>query len=186
MSTEPFIGEIKILGFNFAPRGYQTCNGQILSIASNTALFSLLGTYYGGNGQTTFALPDLQGRMPIGQGQGQGLPNYIIGEKAGSTNVTLTTSNLPAHVHTLGAAAVVKIKASSANADEPSPDGNYPATTSAASYSGNGATNNVFTGGTAVSGSTDPTGTNIPVGIMNPYLVINYSIATEGIFPSRN
>jgi microcystin-dependent protein len=186
MSTEPFIGEIKIFGFNFPPRGYQTCQGQLLSIAQNTALFSLLGTYYGGNGQTTFGLPDLQGRAPIGQGQGPGLPSYLIGDKAGATNVTLLIPNIPAHVHTLGAAAVVKIKASSANADEPSPDGNYPATTSTASYSGSGATNNVFTGGTAVSGTTDSTGSNSPVGIMNPYLVINYSIATEGIFPSRN
>lgn len=97
MSTEPFIGEIKIFGFNFAPQNYQLCNGQIVSISQNTALFSLLGTTYGGNGQTTFALPDLRGRMPIGQGQGSGLPDYMMGEVSGTTNTTLTTANLPAH-----------------------------------------------------------------------------------------
>ena len=185
MSTEPFIGEIKILGFNFAPRGYLTCQGQIMSIAQNTALFSLLGTNYGGNGQTTFGLPDLQGRAPIGQGQGGGLPSYTIGEKAGAPTATLLLSNLPQHIHTL-TNVNVKIKASSANADESVPEGNFPATTTTPSYSGNGATPNVFTGGTAVSGTTDPTGGSIPFDILNPYLTINYSIAIEGIFPSRN
>lgn len=185
MSTEPFIGEIKIFGFNFAPRGYATCQGQLLSIAQNTALFSLLGTYYGGNGQTTFALPDLQGRVPIGQGQGPGLPLYDIGQKAGTPTVTLLTSNMPAHVHTLNGV-VVKLQASSGNADESVPEGNFPATSTTPSYSGNGATPNVFTGGTTVSGTTDISGASLPISIMNPYLVINYSIALQGIFPSRN
>ncbi len=184
MSTEPFIGEIKIFGFNFAPQGYQTCYGQIMSIAQNTALFSLLGTTYGGDGQTTFALPDLRGRVPNGQGSGPGLPNYAMGEVGGTTNTTLTTSNIPAHIHTLNAV-TVKTKASTANADETSPDGNYLANTSTASYSGDGATDNVFTGGTVVSGTTDPTGSNTPIGILNPYLTMNYSIAINGIFPSR-
>jgi microcystin-dependent protein len=185
MSTEPFIGEIKILGFNFAPRGYATCQGQILSIAQNTALFSLLGTYYGGNGQTTFALPDLQGRMPIGQGQGPGLPAYNMGQIAGVNNVTILTSNMPAHVHTANALSI-KLKASTANADEGSPDGNFPATTPTGIYSGNGATPGVHTGGVDVSGTTDIAGGGQPIDIRNPYLTINYSIAIEGIFPSRN
>lgn len=185
MSTEPFIGEIKILGFNFAPRGYQTCSGQILSISTNTALFSLLGTYYGGNGQSTFGLPDLRGRMPIGQGQGPGLPDYTIGEVAGTPTVTILTSNMPAHVHTLNAVSA-KLMASSANADEVSPGGNFPAVASSAAYSGNGATPGIYTGGVQLSGNTDIAGSGLPIGIMNPYLVINYSIATEGIFPSRN
>jgi microcystin-dependent protein len=185
MSTEPFIGEIKILGFNFAPRGYQTCSGQILSIATNTALFSLLGTYYGGNGQTTFALPDLQGRTPIGQGQGPGLPDYVLGEAAGTTAVSLTTSNIPAHIHTLNAVSA-KLPASSANADEISAEGNFLANVSNSIYSGSGATPGIYTGSVQISGTTDMTGSGIPVSILNPYLVINYSIATEGIFPSRN
>ena len=99
MSIEPFIGEIKIFGFNFAPVGYQLCNGQIISIAQYTALFSLLGTTYGGNGQTTFALPDLQGRAAKSQGQGVGLPNYVMGQIGGSTSVTISQSNMPAHNH---------------------------------------------------------------------------------------
>lgn len=185
MSTEPFIGEIKILGFNFAPRGYQTCSGQILSISTNTALFSLLGTYYGGNGQSTFALPDLQGRMPIGQGQGPGLPGYDIGEKGGTTSVSILTSNMPPHIHTLNAASA-KLQASTANADELSAEGNFLATPSNSIYSGNGATAGVYTGGIQISGSTDMSGSGIPIGTMNPFLVINYSIATEGIFPSRS
>lgn len=185
MSYEPFIGEIKIFGFNFFPVGHQTCQGQIMSISQNTALFALLGTIYGGNGQTTFALPDLRGRVPIGQGQGGGLPNYIIGEAAGTPTATLVLSNLPQHIHTLSNVNV-KIKASSENGDESVPEGNFPATTTTPTYSGNGATPNVFTGGTIVSGSTDVAGSNIPFSIMNPYLTINYCIATEGIFPSRN
>ncbi|MBF02059.1 MAG: phage tail protein [Flavobacterium sp.] len=184
MSTEPFIGEIKIFGFYFAPRGYMLCAGQILSIAQNTALFSLIGTAYGGNGQTTFALPDLQGRMPIGQGQGPGLPDYSIGERSGHNTVTLISSNLPAHMHTL-TNVNVKIQASSGLGEEQSPSGNYPAVTGSDSYSPV-ASPNIFMGGTQVSGTTDITGSNIPFSIMNPYLTINYSIATVGIFPSRN
>lgn len=185
MSTEPFIGEIKIFGFNFAPVSYQLCSGQIMSIAQNTALFSLLGTTYGGNGQTTFALPDLRGRMPIGQGQGPGLPNYSMGQIAGTTNVTLLTSNIPQHVHTLNSMQV-KLQANSGTADENSPNGNFPATALSPVYSGNGATPNLYTGGTQVTGTTDITGNSLPFNIMNPYLTINYSIAIYGIFPSRN
>jgi microcystin-dependent protein len=185
MSTEPFIGEIKILGFNFAPLGYSKCQGQLMSIAQNTALFALLGTNYGGDGQTTFGLPDLQGRVPIGQGQGASLPYYTIGEMDGLPSTTLLLSNLPQHIHTLNNVSV-RIKTSSGNADESVPEGNFPATTTTPTYSGNGATPNVFTGGTTVSGTSDTTGGNVPFNIMNPYLTINYSIATEGIFPSRD
>ena len=184
MSTEPFIGEVKLLGFNFAPKGYATCQGQILSIAQNTALFSLLGTTYGGNGTTTFALPDLQGRFPIGQGQGPGLPYYSMGELAGSPSVTLNSTNIPAHVHTLNAARV-NLKVASGNAGENSPEGTYPATTSAASYS-DAASPNVFGGAPQVTGTTDITGNSQPFSVLNPYLCMNYSIALQGIFPSRN
>ena len=185
MSTEPFIGEIKILGFNFAPKGYQTCQGQLLSISQNTALFSLLGTTYGGNGSQTFGLPDLQGRMPIGQGSGPGLPAHSMGEISGTPSISLLTSNLPTHNHGLNAVSV-KIKASSATADEVGADGNFSATTANASYSGSGASAGIYTGATEVSGQTDSTGSGFPINISNPYLVINYSIAIYGIFPSRN
>lgn len=184
MSTEPFIGEVKLLAFNFAPKSYQLCAGQILAIASNTALFSLLGTTYGGNGQTTFALPDLRGRMPIGQGTGPGLPTHTMGEVSGTTSVTLMSANLPAHVHTVNNVSV-KIKASNATADENAAAGLYPGLAASAVYTA-APDPNVFTGGTQVSGTTDITGSNMPISIMNPYLVMNYSIAQYGIFPSRN
>src|SRR5262247_1539362 len=99
--SEPFLGQIQPFGFNFAPTGWATCDGQILSIAQNTALFSLLGTTFGGNGQTTFGLPDLRGRVPIGQGQGPGLANYTLGQTGGQETVTLITSQMPQHTHSL-------------------------------------------------------------------------------------
>src|SRR5215211_5023310 len=99
--SEPFIGQIMLVPYNFAPRGWAFCQGQIMSIAQNTALFSLLGTTYGGNGQTTFALPDLQGRFPNGAGQGPGLSSYTLGQVAGAESVTLTQQQMPLHTHQL-------------------------------------------------------------------------------------
>lgn len=183
MSTEPFIGEIKILGFNFAPRGYMTCQGQILSIASNTALFSLLGTNYGGNGQNTFGLPDLQGRMPIGQGQGSGLPNYVLGENGGATSVSILTSNMPAHNHA-ATGITVNMPVSTGGGDVASPDGAYLADTGVEVLSSISTPGKNY-GALTVAGATGIAGSSIPISVMNPYLVINYSIATEGIFPSR-
>lgn len=184
MSTEPFIGEIKILGFNFAPQSYQLCSGQIMSIAQNTALFSLLGTTYGGNGQTTFALPDLRGRMPIGQGQGPGLPNYVMGQLSGTTSVTLLTANLPAHTHA-AQGITVNMPVSNAGGDTDSPLGAYLANNGSEVFSSESTVGANY-GALGVSGMTSITGSNIPVSIMNPYLTINYSIAIYGIFPSRN
>lgn len=183
MSTEPFIGEIKILGFNFAPMGYATCSGQILSIAQNTALFSLLGTMYGGNGQTTFALPDLRGRMPIGQGQGPGLPVYTMGEVAGTTNVTLLSNNMPIHNH--GATGInVRIPVTSASEDS-SATNNYIGNAVNDTF-GPAASPTASLGSPVVSGATAMAGGSQPFSILNPYLTINYSIALQGIFPSRN
>lgn len=184
MSTEPFIGEIKIFGFNFSPQSYQLCSGQIMSIAQNTALFSLLGTTYGGNGQTTFALPDLRGRMPIGQGQGPGLPNYIMGQLSGTTNVTLLTANLPAHVHAAQGISI-NMPVSNSGGDTDSPQGAYLANNGSEVFSSE-PTAGAHYGPLIASGTTSATGSNIPVSIMNPYLTINYSIAIYGIFPSRN
>ncbi|MGH2667363.1 phage tail protein [Flavobacterium sp.] len=184
MSTEPFIGEIKLLGFNFAPMGYATCQGQLVSIAQNTALFALIGTNYGGNGQTTFALPDLQGRVPIGQGQGAGLPFYSIGEVGGTPTTTLTIANLPAHSHP-GTGISVNIPVSTGGPDVASPDTAFLADRGVEVYSSI-STAGKNLGAPTVSGNTGISGSSIPFGIMNPYLTINYSIATEGIFPSRN
>jgi microcystin-dependent protein len=184
MSTEPFVGEVKVLGFQFAPLGYMSCQGQLMSIAQNTALFALLGTTYGGDGQTTFALPDLQGRVPIGQGQGPGLPFYTMGEEAGTGSVTLTTANLPAHIHP-AIGITVQMPVSTGGVDQSTPDRGYIADQGSDKYS-SVATGGAHYGNTVLSGTTGATGNGVPVGIMNPYLVLNYSIAVEGIFPSRN
>src|SRR6478736_5724856 len=120
-AQDPFVGEIRLFAGTFAPKGWAFCNGQLMSISQNTALFSLLGTTYGGDGKTTFALPDLQGRLPMHFGQGPGLSNRDLGEKAGSETVALTTSQMPLHGHT------VSYGAGSA-ADNPNPIGRYPAT----------------------------------------------------------
>lgn len=186
MSTEPFIGEVKWLAFQFAPRGYSLCQGQTMSIAEYSALFALIGTTYGGNGTTTFNLPDLQGRVPIGQGAGPGLPDYSLGEAAGSPTVTLLSSNLPAHIHTVNAMKVA-LKTNNAIADSGTALSGYPGTSGTNVWS-ESATAGAFMAAdeAVVSGSTDNTGSNMPIGITNPYLVINFSIAIEGIFPSRN
>lgn len=171
--SEPFIGEIRIVGFNFPPRGWATCDGQILSIAQNTALFSLLGTTYGGNGQTTFALPDLRSRVAIHQGQGLGLSQYVMGQIAGVESVTLTQQQMPAHNHT----AVPGCSTDDGNAG--SPKNNFPASVGSSVYS---TTSNASMGAapTGLTGGSQPH-TNI-----QPYLTVNFCIALEGIFPSRN
>jgi microcystin-dependent protein len=169
--SDPFIGELRLFGFTFAPRGWALCNGQILSIAQNTALFSLLGTTYGGNGQTTFALPDLRGRVPIHFGQGPGLSNYAQGEVAGVESVTLNTTQLPAHTHQVAAASTATSK---------SPSGALPAFTSGGSSYGT--TPDLA----MLPGMVGPSGNNLPHENRQPYLALNWCIALQGIFPSRN
>ncbi len=175
--SEPFIAEIKMFGSNFAPRGYAFCNGQLLSIAQNTALFSLIGTIYGGNGQTTFGLPDFRGRVPVGsQGAGPGLPAVQQGELGGTVNTTITIVNLPAHTHAL--------LGSSAPGDASSPAGALlaaPGTSGDTQYLASTAPNATLAGN-----SISPTGGNQPISNMQPYLGINFIIAVQGIFPSRN
>lgn len=174
MPDQPFIGEIFMGGYNFAPRGYAMCQGQILSISQNTALFSLLGTTYGGNGQTTFALPDLRGRVPIGMGQGPGLSSKTLGEVSGTETVTLLVTQIPAHNHLVNAV--------SEPGDVSSPQGAFLANTGALDkeYKASGTT--VTMNANAVAS----TGGSQPHSIMQPYLVLNIYIAIEGIFPSRN
>lgn len=183
---EEYIGVIKIFAGNFAPRGYMLCQGQILSIAQYSALFSILGTTYGGNGTSTFALPNLQGAAPIGQGTGQGT-NYALGQAAGTPNVSILTSNLPAHVH----AGPGTISVSNAQATESTPIAGASIATPGAIVSRAfsptlGFATSTPTVNLASSITTGATGSNIPISIMQPYLAINYIICTEGIFPSRN
>jgi microcystin-dependent protein len=171
----PFLGEIRMFGGNFAPRGWAFCNGQILSISQNTALFSLLGTTYGGNGQTTFALPDLRGRVPNHFGQGPGLSNYTQGQVGGTENVTLLQSQLPAHSHSVNAVA--------AGGNQASPAGALPAiesTGTSLNFSSSAANT------TMNAATISNTGQSQPFPVIQPYLTINFIIALQGIFPSRN
>lgn len=181
---EVFIGTIQPFAFNFAPRDWALCNGQIMSIAQNTALFSLLGTTYGGNGQTTFGLPNLQGRMPIGMGQGPGLPNYTIGEAAGSPSTVLNSNQMPAHTHAVqvqvaGAPSNPALAPSATNQFLGASAGGSPA---AAAIWSDALPSPVNMGGAQASIA----GANQPMNLMNPYLALNFSIAIMGIFPSRN
>jgi len=177
----PFIGQIIVVGFNFAPRGFAFCDGQLLQIASNTALFSLLGTTYGGDGRTTFGLPDLRGRFPMHQGQGSGLSFRSQGQRGGIETTTLTPNNLPAHSHPAsGRQAVVNGAGNSKN-----PAGRVPAElVRETAYSDGAATG--FQRADSVEVSVGNAGGNQPFYNMPPFLVLNFVIALQGIFPSRS
>lgn len=192
--TEPFIGQIIQGGWNFAPRGYAYCNGQQLGIAQNTALFSLLGTTYGGNGTTTFGLPDLRGRSMINQGQSPGLSNYVLGEMGGAESRTLSVPNLPAHslpftgTGTLGAATSKATEATPANGMvlARSVDAANPASALPEIYLPSGTATTVTLAGVNVSGTTGVVGNNVPVVTLSPFTCVSVVIALQGIFPSRN
>jgi len=160
---EAFLGMLAVTGFNFAPRGWEFCHGQMMSISQNSALFAVLGTTYGGNGQTTFALPDLRGRVPIGFGQGPGLQRYELGQLGGSEKVTLDVNQIPAHTHNVPTAATAA----------KAPAGDLLATGSLAVDQ------------SLSSVTTSATGAGQPHDNMPPYLVMNWIICVQGIFPSR-
>jgi microcystin-dependent protein len=206
--SDQYLGEIRMVGFNFAPVGWALCNGQTLSISTNTALFALLGTTYGGNGTQTFNLPDLQGRVPLHAGAGAGLPVYVQGQKAGAESVTLTQQQLPSHTHIAtftpsggGGTPTVTINGSSSTATSSTPAGNYLANVvqGGAAHSGalyattpgtlgalNSATatiSGVGSGGGTVANAL--TGGSQPVSIEPPYLAVYFIIALSGIYPSR-
>lgn len=173
--SEPFIGEIRLFGFNFPPRGWARCDGQLLSIASNTALFSLLGTFYGGDGRNTFGLPDLRGRAALHMGTGPGLSPRSIGQKGGTESNTLTASNMPAHNHP----AAARSGAGNSNVA----DGNVWAMDA-------GVQSATYHSGTP-DGAMSPdaigfAGSGTPVDNMPPYLALNYCIALVGIYPPRS
>ncbi|MES2611708.1 MAG: tail fiber protein [Pseudomonadota bacterium] len=170
---DPFIGEIRLFGFNFAPRDWAPCDGRTLTIQSNTALFSILGITYGGNGTTTFALPNLNGHTPIGVGQGAGLSEYVLGEIGGSPSVTLIPAEMPAHNHSIGAVADTgnrdnlaagRLAQSSIRSDA------YQSTSNA----------------TMTPGAVAPTGGGQPHNNMPPFLGMHFCIALRGVFPARN
>ena len=172
-STEPFVGELMLTGSNFCPVGWAQANGQIMSIAQNTALFSLLGTYYGGDGQSTFALPDLRGRAPIGAWQGPGLSDRQIGEVGGDETITLTQQQMPIHSHAAGA--------STAAGNSVSPTNALPAKKFRTQLyrTGSSADTTMAPDAIGYAGGSQPH-SNMP-----PYTAMTWCIATQGIFPQR-
>lgn len=180
--ANPFLAEIRPFPYNFPPKGWAFCQGQLLSISQNTALFSILGTTYGGNGTSNFALPNLQGSVPIGQGQGPGLSSYQLGEMSGVENQTLQSNEMPRHTHALPAFA------SSASATTPAANV-APAEGHAGGRAGSFHVNTYTTQapGTALApGAVTAIGGGVPHNNMQPSLVISWCIALQGVFPSRN
>lgn len=171
---DPFIAEIRIVGFNFAPKGWAFCDGQLLPISQNTALFSLLGTFYGGNGASTFALPNLQGATPLGSGQGPGLSPRTLGETGGSSTVDLLESEMPSHSHAL-----------QAHAGDPG-DLNDPTSGLFALAAGGSPYNPSAPAPVALGeGVLSFVGQSSPHNNMQPYLTLNFVIALQGVYPSR-
>jgi microcystin-dependent protein len=185
--SEPFLGQVEIFAFNFPPKGWMTCSGQLLPINQNQALFSLLGTTYGGNGQTTFGLPDLRGRVAIGWGQGQGLSNYDLGQVTGEEAHTLIINEMAAHNHLLNVNATT---AATSNTDVPSTSAVLGQTAGKQSGVANPFALNLYASG-APGGTLDPhsiglAGGSQPHSNLMPYLTLSFCIAVTGIFPSRN
>lgn len=197
--TDSFIGSILLFSGNFPIKYWAFCSGQLLPINQNQALFSILGTTYGGNGTTNFALPDLRGRVPVGTGQGPGLDNVDLGERGGSNSITLSTGNLPTHTHvpTVTAGTGVKPTATLNAVSEPgntmAPGGNYLSANRSIANAG------YHSSGTSVTLHADSikitpdatvtlstTGSSTPINLMQPYIGLNYIIALTGIFPSRD
>ncbi|PTT26666.1 phage tail protein [Pseudomonas sp. HMWF021] len=192
-----YMGTVLTFAFPYAPSGWALCNGQLMNLSQYQALFSLLGTLYGGNGVQTFALPNLQSRLPVCQGSGPGLTPRVMGETSGSEQVTATLNNLPNHTHTLaGVTANTTVQLANPASN---PLGAPTATNAYLGASGTGpGLANIFSdaqgtspvalkgAATTISGTISPTGNGLPMAIMNPYLVLNFSIALQGIYPSRN
>ena len=173
--ADPFVAEIRIFPFNFAPKGWAWCDGQLLPLSQNTALFSLLGTTYGGNGKSNFALPDLQGRAPMHPGQGPGLSLHDLGETGGSETVTLLESEIPSHAHTLMSQA--------APADSPLPTGaSFARAIGATPYLPPSGAPLVPLSENAIA----PSGGDMPHNNLQPYLTFYFNIALQGVFPPRS
>ena len=168
----PYIGEIRMFGGNFAPQGWAFCNGQLLAISENDALFNLIGTTYGGDGQTTFALPDLRGRVPVHMGQGPGLSNYIIGQNGGSETVTLTVNQIPSHAH--------PAQAQSEPGNQTSPTNGAWAASNLSQYSGNNANATMNLQAVGAAGGSQPHDN------MLPFQCVSFIISLSGIYPPPN
>jgi microcystin-dependent protein len=171
---DPFVAEVRIFPFNFAPKGWAFCQGQLMPISQNTALFSLLGTTYGGDGKSTFALPDLQGRVPMHPGQGPGLSLHSLGEMSGSNSVTLLESELTAHAHALRADAV-----DAGDTNVPSPNASLAQSSGGGLYQSSA---NTQLSDQAVSAA----GGDQPHNNLQPYLTVSFCIALQGVYPPRS
>lgn len=179
--SDPFLGEIKMVSFNFPPKGWAFCDGQLLPINQNQALFSLLGTTYGGNGTTNFSLPNLQASVPVHQGQGPGLEDYIIGQPGGSETVTLIQSTVPSHSHTFNVTTATATSAAIGAGLVPA----KPTATNASAYAVSQSPPGLMAQ-TLASGACAVAGGSQPHLNLMPSLVINFCIALQGIFPSRS
>lgn len=171
--ADPFVAEIRIFAFNFAPKGWAFCDGQIMPISQNTALFSLLGTTYGGDGKSTFALPNMQGSAPLHPGQGQGLSLYDLGQIGGSETVTLLVSEMPVHTHTMNADTL-----DIADTNVPSPNASFANSSGGAIYRPTAGSQMAFN-------TLSQAGGSLPHNNMQPYLTLNFCIAMQGVFPAR-
>jgi microcystin-dependent protein len=197
MAAEPYVGQIQSFGFSFNPRGWVPCDGRTLAISEYEVLYTLIGTTYGGNGTTNFAVPDMRGRVPIGYGNGAstGLSQYVLGQKAGHESLTLSQAQMPLHSHVLTATGgTFKISAQVGTSPTPSP---ATATIGAADYNGGATgTNNAYnnlapdvtlnTGATGGGATITTAGGGIPIENMEPFLTINYCICTEGVYPTQS
>jgi microcystin-dependent protein len=172
--ADPFVAEIRMFPFNFAPKGWAFCDGQLLPLSQNTALFSLLGTVYGGDGKSTFALPDMQGNVPVHPGQGPGLSLYDLGQMGGSQSITLLTSEIPFHTHTLQGFATL------GDLNEPQDGAVLTRAVNGAIYNPSTASLVQFAPQTLA-----PAGESLPHNNMMSYLVVNFCIALQGVFPAR-
>ena len=168
--ADPFLAEIRIFPFNFPPTGWAFCSGQLLPISQNTALFALLGTFYGGDGKSTFALPSLDGSAPLSQGQGQGLSDYVIGQQGGESSVTLLLTEIPVHTH------VLRANDNDGNSELPTVPARY-----SQAYQTNTSSNIVQMAFQAL----PPAGGSLPHNNMMQYLTLNFCIALQGVFPQR-
>lgn len=191
MGASPYVGQLILVGFNFAPAGYLLCEGQLLAISEFETLFQLIGTTYGGNGQTTFALPDLRGRAPVSQGTGPGLSSRSLGETAGTESETLTLAQIPAHTHAVDISGLTPtLRCRNGTANQGSPVGNVPAIEASgatATYSSAAADVNMGAGTVVLGGAVTAAtvGGSQPHENRQPYLAMNYCIAFSGVFPPQ-
>lgn len=180
---DPFLGEIKLFAGNFAPRSWAYCDGQLLPISQYSALFSILGTTYGGDGRTTFALPDLRGRVPVGPRNGPGLSTYREGQKGGREDITLTINELPNHTHSATATTDIHVNDTGGEDD---PEGNFLGGGGPAVYSSSTNGNKLNDAAATTVTTVGSTGGQRPYNNLQPFLAVNYIIALQGVFPSRN